>query len=326
MTKTSHKAIDAAKAVEASTKLAMSSPVELTVQSMAAAGAVSAAAFGYWYGLWTGVARKVGLTGMGAGNFGLVTMWNAPGVNVPKAKPVDPASFTGQVVPFKAPKADAPKAEPVKTQTAQIEAPELAAPELATPEVSAPVEAPKAAAIEAVAPAPAATESAKPASVKTSNGKTARTTAKAPVASAPVEVAAEPVASVEAVPAAPVVEETIMVAPVASEAVVEAPVVQAETDGTALSRPVGLAAPREGRADDLKSITGVGPKIEMVLNDLGIFHFDQIAAWSPAEVAWVDDYLKFRGRIARDNWIAQADALATGGREEYLKRFGKEPR
>ncbi len=316
MTKTSHKAIDAAKAVEASTKLAMSSPVELTVQSMAAAGAVSAATFGYWYGLWTGVARKVGLTGMGAGNFGLVTMWNAPGVNVPKAKPVDPASFTGQVVPFKAPKAEAPKAEPVKTQTAQIEA----------PEVSAPVEAAKADVIEAVAPAPVETESVKPANVKTSNGKTARTTAKAPVASAPVEVAAAPVANVEAAPAVPVVEETIMVAPAAPEAGVEASVAPAGTEVAVLSRPVGLAAPREGHADDLKSITGVGPKIEMVLNDLGIFHFDQIAAWSPAEVAWVDDYLKFRGRIARDNWIAQADALATGGREEYLKRFGKEPR
>lgn len=321
MTKTSHKAIDAAKAVEASTKLAMSSPVKLTVQSMAAAGAVSAAMFGYWYGLWTGVARKVGLTGMGAGNFGLVTMWNAPGVNVPKAKPVDPASFTGQVVPFKSPKTEAPKAEPVKTQTAKVDVPEVEA-----PKVEVPVEAPKAAVIEAEAPAPMAPESAKPVGVKTSNGKPARTTAKAPVAAAPVEVAVEPVANVEAAPAAPVVEQTIMVAPVSSEAAVEASVASVSTEGAALSRPVGLAAPREGRADDLKSITGVGPKIEMVLNDLGIFHFDQIAAWSPAEVAWVDDYLKFRGRIARDNWIAQADALATGGREEYLKRFGKEPR
>ncbi|MFN0263495.1 hypothetical protein ACKTEK_06410 [Tepidamorphus sp. 3E244] len=73
-------------------------------------------------------------------------------------------------------------------------------------------------------------------------------------------------------------------------------------------RPKGLEAPR-GAADDLKSIAGIGPKLEIVLNDLGIYHFDQIAAWSAAEIAWVDAYLKFKGRIARDQWIAQAERL-----------------
>ncbi len=295
----------------------MASPVELTVQSMAAAGAVSAATFGYWYGLWTGVARKVGLTGMGAGNFGLVTMWNAPGVNVPKAKPVDPASFTGQVVPFKAPKAESPKVEPAKIETAKAEA----------PTVETAVEAPKAEVIQADAPALPATDSPKAASVKSSNGKSARATPKAPVAPVVVEPTVEPAAVVAApIVVEPAVADAIVVAPAAVDVAVEAPVVPVAPEALAMSRPVGLAAAREGRADDLKSITGVGPKIEMVLNDLGIFHFDQIAAWSPAEVAWVDDYLKFRGRIARDNWIAQADALVTGGRVEYLKRFGKEPR
>jgi NADH-quinone oxidoreductase subunit E len=78
--------------------------------------------------------------------------------------------------------------------------------------------------------------------------------------------------------------------------------------------------------DDLKLISGVGPKIEKTLHSLGIYTFAQVAAWKPVEIAWVDDYLNFKGRITRDSWIAQADALAAGGREEYVKRFGKEPR
>ena len=87
-----------------------------------------------------------------------------------------------------------------------------------------------------------------------------------------------------------------------------------------------MSAPREGMADDLKLIAGVGPKLEQTLNDLGVFHFDQIAAWTGKEVAWVDDYLMFTGRIERDEWIKQAQALAKGGREEYVRVFGKEPR
>ena len=76
------------------------------------------------------------------------------------------------------------------------------------------------------------------------------------------------------------------------------------------ARPAGLETPREGKGDDLKRIAGIGPKLEMTLNDLGIFHFDQIAAWSENEVRWIDDYLRFRGRVARDRWIEQAQELA----------------
>lgn len=75
-------------------------------------------------------------------------------------------------------------------------------------------------------------------------------------------------------------------------------------------RPAGLDAPLAGKADDLKRISGVGPKLESVLNDLGIYHFDQVAAWTKKEIAWVDDYLRFKGRIDRDGWIAQAKTLA----------------
>ena len=67
---------------------------------------------------------------------------------------------------------------------------------------------------------------------------------------------------------------------------------------------------RPAAPDDLKAISGIGPKLEKVLNGLGIWTFAQIAGWSAEEVAWVDDYLGFKGRIGRDDWLGQAAALA----------------
>ncbi|TIU33367.1 MAG: NADH-ubiquinone dehydrogenase, partial [Mesorhizobium sp.] len=61
---------------------------------------------------------------------------------------------------------------------------------------------------------------------------------------------------------------------------------------------------------DLKAISGIGPKLEKVLNGLGIWTYAQIAAWTPQEVAWVEDYLSLGGRIGRDDWKTQAAALA----------------
>jgi len=82
----------------------------------------------------------------------------------------------------------------------------------------------------------------------------------------------------------------------------------------ASDRPAALDAPREGGPDDLKRISGVGPKLEKLLNSLGIFHFDQIAAWTDAELHWIDENLTgFKGRAGRDDWVAQARVLAEGG-------------
>lgn len=81
-----------------------------------------------------------------------------------------------------------------------------------------------------------------------------------------------------------------------------------EVPGT---RPATLTAPRGGAPDDLKRIRGIGPKLEALCNRLGFWHFDQIAAWSEDEIAWVDANLEtFKGRVTRDNWVAQARALA----------------
>jgi NADH-quinone oxidoreductase subunit E len=90
------------------------------------------------------------------------------------------------------------------------------------------------------------------------------------------------------------------------------------------ARPAAIEKP--AKPDDLKLISGVGPKLEGVLNGLGIFTWSQIAAWKKAERDWVDGYLKFRGRIERDDWVKQAKALAKGGGAEYVRVFGKKPR
>ncbi len=70
------------------------------------------------------------------------------------------------------------------------------------------------------------------------------------------------------------------------------------------------AAERPASPDDLKAISGIGPKVEQVLNGLGIWTYAQIAGWTAEEIAWVEDTLGFKGRIGRDGWQAQAVALA----------------
>ncbi len=76
-------------------------------------------------------------------------------------------------------------------------------------------------------------------------------------------------------------------------------------------QPLGLSGPIGDRADDLKLIKGVGPVLEMLLHRLGYYHFHQIAAWTPEEVAWVDENLEdFKGRVSREGWVEQARELA----------------
>ncbi|WP_417721941.1 NADH-quinone oxidoreductase subunit E [Salipiger sp.] len=91
------------------------------------------------------------------------------------------------------------------------------------------------------------------------------------------------------------------------------------------TRPQALDAAREGGADDLKMIKGVGPKLEQLLNNLGFYHFDQIAGWNDEELAWVDSNLEgFKGRASRDEWVTQARLLADGGETEFSARAKKD--
>jgi len=92
------------------------------------------------------------------------------------------------------------------------------------------------------------------------------------------------------------------------------------------TKPKTLKAARDTGPDDLKLIKGVGPKLEKLLHSMGFYHFDQVAAWSSDEVAWVDENLEgFKGRVSRDTWVDQAKILAAGGETEFSSRNNKGP-
>ena len=98
-------------------------------------------------------------------------------------------------------------------------------------------------------------------------------------------------------PAAPSVKET-------------AKVLSFETAAKAkYSKPL-QAAP--AKPEDLKVISGIGPKLETLLNKLGVFTLAQIAAWSAADAAKVDQDLQLNGRVLRDDWRGQAKQMAEG--------------
>lgn len=92
---------------------------------------------------------------------------------------------------------------------------------------------------------------------------------------------------------------------------------------TAAPLALFLSAP-DGDPDDLMLIKGIGPKLNKLLNTTGIFHFRQIASWTAEDVATVDAKLEmFKGRIVRDEWVAQAKLLAAGETAEFERRYGK---
>ncbi|WP_413220889.1 NADH-quinone oxidoreductase subunit E [Tritonibacter mobilis] len=154
----------------------------------------------------------------------------------------------------------------------------------------------------AAEPTPAAPERPKPAAKQAEDAKKeAAPKKKAPVKKSDAATPAQPEAA-----AAKVTEPKAEPKAEATETVEE-------------KAPETLTAAREGGADDLKLLKGVGPKLEQTLNELGFFHFDQIAKWTEAEVAWVDARLKFKGRIERDGWIEQAKQLASGEETEFAK-------
>ena len=91
-------------------------------------------------------------------------------------------------------------------------------------------------------------------------------------------------------------------------------------------KPDLLEKPRDGKGDDLALIWGVADKLAEKLNALGIWHFDQIAKWTPANVAWFETEMGagFKGRIERDKWIEQCEKLSSGWRPD--KDVGERPK
>lgn len=87
-------------------------------------------------------------------------------------------------------------------------------------------------------------------------------------------------------------------------------------------KPHGFTSAPEN-VDDLKRIKGVGPVIEKTLNGLGIYQFEQITQWDDNNTSWVENFLAFPGRIAREDWIEQSKTLGAGGTTEFAKRVDK---
>ncbi|MEM6710879.1 MAG: endonuclease [Pseudomonadota bacterium] len=130
---------------------------------------------------------------------------------------------------------------------------------------------------------------------------------------APTPVAAEPNTSVE-------MDEAGMAAAIAALPAGASNEDKADAVGT---RPEGLEAPEGGTRDDLQRIKGIGKVNEAKLNELGIYHFSQVAALIPIEVRWIGMFLAFPGRIEREDWIGQAATLAAGGETDFAKGGGK---
>jgi NADH-quinone oxidoreductase subunit E len=76
-------------------------------------------------------------------------------------------------------------------------------------------------------------------------------------------------------------------------------------------KPAGLPKPRPTGKDNLKQINGLSPLDESTLNNLGVYHFDQISAWDETEVLWMENHVFARGRIGREDWQGQARTLSS---------------
>jgi predicted flap endonuclease-1-like 5' DNA nuclease len=152
----------------------------------------------------------------------------------------------------------------------------------------------------------------------------------APVPAAP-PVAAEGVATAAAKPKAKAAPKAVAEPKAAKAKGAAEPKPKAEAKPKAekaakpkAAKPEGLVrlkAPRKGRADELQEIEGIGPALEKLVNSLGFYHFDQIAAWSEADIATVDAEMKtFKGRIKRDKWVEQARIIVAEGLEAFRER------
>lgn len=90
----------------------------------------------------------------------------------------------------------------------------------------------------------------------------------------------------------------------------------------AVAPSVAIAEPARA-PDNLGLLKGVGPKLVVLLGTLGVSRFDQIAAWTDADIAVIDPQLgAFQGRIARDNWTDQAGYLAKGDKAGFEAKYG----
>ncbi|WP_447758555.1 hypothetical protein [Sphingopyxis fribergensis] len=220
-------------------------------------------------------------------------------------EPVKPEIIAAEPARFKPiepkPQPVAPAAPPPPPEPVAKAAPP--APEPTPAPEPAPVAEPVA---EATPPAPKPAAKSKPA---------AKPAAKKVV---PKEAAAKPAAKPTTKAAAkPAVKKAAKPAPAKAAAIPEEPTVPPPP----AAKPAP-AAPKTG-ADNLQLLKGVGPKLVVLLNGLGVTGFQQIADWTDADIARIDPQLgTFQGRIARDNIVDQAGYLARGDKAGFEAKYG----
>lgn len=166
-----------------------------------------------------------------------------------------------------------------------------------------------------VAPKPAAKAKAQPKPAQKTTAAPKADIPKAPAAKSP---AAKAVAAETDAPKAVVAKTT---ASKNAATATSAPKTAAPKAPVKVAKPKNdlaslLLSKPQGAADDLKKISGVGPKLENTLNQIGVFHFAQIARLSEKAITELDDKLAFKGRIARDKWVEQAAALSKSTADE----------
>ena len=95
----------------------------------------------------------------------------------------------------------------------------------------------------------------------------------------------------------------------------------------AIATATALAAAQASRPgiqiDDLKRIKGIGPELELKLNESGVRRYSEIAAWTPADVARVNRMIGQDGRIQHENWVEQAQILARGDETAFSRRMDR---
>ncbi|MDO9369251.1 MAG: hypothetical protein Q7T68_11845 [Sphingopyxis sp.] len=221
----------------------------------------------------------------------------------PSVEPTKPAK------PLEPVKPEIIAAEPARFKPIEPKAPPVAPPPAPEPVAKAAPPAP--APTQAPAPKPAV----KPKAAAESAAK--KTTAKEPAA----KPARPPVKAAESATKAvvkPAAKKAAKPAPAkAAAAIPEEPTVPppAETKPAPAARKTGT--------DNLQLLKGVGPKLVVLLNGLGVTSFRQIADWTDADIARIDPQLgTFQGRIARDNIIDQAGYLAKGDKTGFEAKYG----
>ncbi|WP_294028963.1 hypothetical protein [Sphingopyxis sp.] len=197
--------------------------------------------------------------------------------------------------------------EPRPQPAAPAPPPPAPEPAARAPEPAPAAEPAPEAATSAPKPAAKSRTAAKPATRKAAPKEPTAKTAAKPAAKTPTKAAAKPVA--KKAPAKPAPAETAVIP--------EEPAVPPPSAAKPAPKPAAA------KADNLQLLKGVGPKLVVLLNGLGVTDFRQIADWTDADISRIDPQLGvFQGRIARDNIVDQAGYLARGDKAGFEAKYG----